>query len=127
VGHTNKTARTVAIRRGERINASALSARFTQIIANNRTGGWISAWIAALTASSEPLCMRSEATISTRSALALTRLRVSRETPVREWKFSRDVPSRLTGLAVFLAAEMVQFQVQSTVRALAAAAQERQP
>lgn len=39
-GHDNKTARTVAIRRGEAINASALSAMFRQIIANNRAGGW---------------------------------------------------------------------------------------
>ena len=39
-GHTNKTARTVAVRRGERINACALSAMFKQIIANNRAGGW---------------------------------------------------------------------------------------
>jgi hypothetical protein len=39
-GHDNKTARTVAIRRGETINAAALSAMFRQIIANNRAGGW---------------------------------------------------------------------------------------
>jgi hypothetical protein len=39
-GHGNKTARTVAIRRGEPINAPALTAMFRQIIANNRTGGW---------------------------------------------------------------------------------------
>jgi len=39
-GHDNKTARTVAIRRGETVNARALSAMFTQIIANNRAGGW---------------------------------------------------------------------------------------
>jgi hypothetical protein len=39
-GHDNKTARTVAIRRGEPINAPALSAMFKQIIANNRAGGW---------------------------------------------------------------------------------------
>jgi hypothetical protein len=39
-GHTNRTGRTVAIRAGERINASALSAMFRQIIANNRAGGW---------------------------------------------------------------------------------------
>ena len=37
-GHDNKTARTVAIREGEAINASALSAMFNQIIANNRAG-----------------------------------------------------------------------------------------
>ena len=39
-GHDNKTARTVAIRQGEKINAPALTAMFKQIIANNRTGGW---------------------------------------------------------------------------------------
>ena len=39
-GHDNKTARTVAVRRGETINAPALTAMFRQIIANNRAGGW---------------------------------------------------------------------------------------
>ena len=39
-GHDNTTARTVAIRQGETINAPALSAMFKQIIANNRAGGW---------------------------------------------------------------------------------------
>ena len=39
-GHDNKTARTVAVRRGERLNARALAAIFAQIIANNRAGGW---------------------------------------------------------------------------------------
>src|SRR5437870_9574003 len=39
-GHNNKTARTVAVRRDETINAPALSAMFKQIIANNRAGGW---------------------------------------------------------------------------------------
>jgi hypothetical protein len=39
-GHDNKTARTVAFRQGETINASALQAMFRQIIANNRAGGW---------------------------------------------------------------------------------------
>jgi hypothetical protein len=39
-GHDNKTARTVAVRPGETINAPALSAMFGQIIANNRAGGW---------------------------------------------------------------------------------------
>jgi hypothetical protein len=39
-GHDNKTARTVAIREGETINAPALTAIFSQIIANNRAGGW---------------------------------------------------------------------------------------
>src|SRR6266498_2015093 len=35
-GHTNETARTVAIRQGEKINRRALMAMFRQIIANNR-------------------------------------------------------------------------------------------
>ena len=39
-GHQNSTARTVAFREGERINADALLAMFRQIIANNRAGGW---------------------------------------------------------------------------------------
>ena len=39
-GHSNKTARTVAIRQGEAINAPALTAMFKHIIANNRAGGW---------------------------------------------------------------------------------------
>jgi hypothetical protein len=39
-GHGNKTARTIAVRQGERINAPALSDMFRQIIANNRAGGW---------------------------------------------------------------------------------------
>jgi hypothetical protein len=39
-GHTNKTARAIAIRQGEEINAPALKAMFEQIIANNRAGGW---------------------------------------------------------------------------------------
>jgi hypothetical protein len=39
-GHANKTARTVAVREGEPINAAALTAMFRQIIANNRAGGW---------------------------------------------------------------------------------------
>lgn len=39
-GHDNKTARTVAIRRGEPLNAPALTAMLRQIIANNRAGGW---------------------------------------------------------------------------------------
>jgi len=39
-GHDNKTARTVAVRQGETINATALTAMFEQIIANNRAGGW---------------------------------------------------------------------------------------
>ena len=39
-GHSNSTARTVAVRQGEAINAPALAAMFRQIIANNRAGGW---------------------------------------------------------------------------------------
>ena len=39
-GHDNKTARTVAIRQGEKVNAPALKAMFKQIIANNKAGGW---------------------------------------------------------------------------------------
>ena len=39
-GHDNQTARTVAVRQGEKINAAALSSMFKQIIANNRAGGW---------------------------------------------------------------------------------------
>ncbi|MFF4416596.1 DUF1801 domain-containing protein [Streptosporangium sp. NPDC001559] len=39
-GHHNKTARTVAFREGETINAPALTAMFRQIIADNRAGGW---------------------------------------------------------------------------------------
>ncbi len=38
-GHENTTARTVAIRQGEAINADALTAMFRAIIANNRAGG----------------------------------------------------------------------------------------
>jgi hypothetical protein len=39
-GHGNKTARTVAVRQGEKINIPALRAMFKQIIANNKAGGW---------------------------------------------------------------------------------------
>ena len=39
-GHENKTARTVAIRQGEKINARALSEMLRAIVANNRAGGW---------------------------------------------------------------------------------------
>jgi hypothetical protein len=39
-GHDNETARTVAVRRGETVNAPALLAMFKQIVANNRAGGW---------------------------------------------------------------------------------------
>jgi hypothetical protein len=39
-GHANATARTMAVRQGERINRRALTAMLRQIIANNRAGGW---------------------------------------------------------------------------------------
>ncbi|CAM4504004.1 DUF1801 domain-containing protein [Nocardia ninae] len=39
-GHDNKTARTVAVREGEKVPAAPLLAMFQQIIANNRAGGW---------------------------------------------------------------------------------------
>ena len=39
-GPHNTTARTVAVREGETLNARALGAMFEQIIANNRAGGW---------------------------------------------------------------------------------------
>ena len=39
-GHDNKTARTVAVLQGGKINARALTTMFKQIIANNRAGGW---------------------------------------------------------------------------------------
>ena len=39
-GHDNQTARTVAIREGETLNAPALRRMFEQIIADNRAGGW---------------------------------------------------------------------------------------
>jgi hypothetical protein len=39
-GHENTTARTIAMREGEPINARALTAMVRQIIANNRAGGW---------------------------------------------------------------------------------------
>ncbi len=39
-GHGNTTARTVALRQGDSINASALTIMVKHIIANNRAGGW---------------------------------------------------------------------------------------
>ena len=39
-GHENATARTVAVHKGETINAPALTAMLKQITANNRAGGW---------------------------------------------------------------------------------------
>lgn len=39
-GHDNKTARTVAIYRGDKINERALVTIFRAIIGHNRAGGW---------------------------------------------------------------------------------------
>lgn len=39
-GHSNKTARTVAIYRGDPIDEEALSTMLKAVIANNRRGGW---------------------------------------------------------------------------------------
>ncbi len=39
-GHHNQTARTMAVHRDEPINRAAFTAMITQIIANNRAGGW---------------------------------------------------------------------------------------
>ncbi len=39
-GHDNSTARTVGIKRGETVNADALTAMIRQIADNNRAGGW---------------------------------------------------------------------------------------
>jgi hypothetical protein len=39
-GHNNKTARTIAYRRGETVRARPLTAMLKQIVANNRAGGW---------------------------------------------------------------------------------------
>jgi hypothetical protein len=39
-GHENKTARTIAVRPGDKINRRALTVLLRQIIANNRAGGW---------------------------------------------------------------------------------------
>jgi hypothetical protein len=39
-GHENKTARTIAVRHGDKINRRALTAMLRQIVANNRAGGW---------------------------------------------------------------------------------------
>ena len=38
-GHDNQTARTVGFHQGDAVNATAMSAMFKQIIANNRAGG----------------------------------------------------------------------------------------
>ena len=39
-GHDNQTARTVAVREGERVPARPLKKMFELIIENNRAGGW---------------------------------------------------------------------------------------
>jgi hypothetical protein len=39
-GHGNKTGRTIAVHKGEKINEGALLAMFRAIIAHNRAGGW---------------------------------------------------------------------------------------
>ena len=39
-GHSNTTARTMALRRGQQVPAAAFTAMVGQIIANNRAGGW---------------------------------------------------------------------------------------
>ena len=39
-GHDNKTARTVAVSKGDTVPARPLLAMFKNIIANNRAGGW---------------------------------------------------------------------------------------
>ena len=39
-GHANTTARTIAFKHGDAINATALLVMLRQIIANNRAGGW---------------------------------------------------------------------------------------
>jgi hypothetical protein len=39
-GHDNQTARTMAVYRNETINTAAFSDMISQIIANNRAGGW---------------------------------------------------------------------------------------
>jgi hypothetical protein len=39
-GHDNKTARTIACRRGEAVDARPLTAMLERIVANDRAGGW---------------------------------------------------------------------------------------
>jgi hypothetical protein len=39
-GHDNATARTIAFRKGESVNAAPLLVMLRQIVANNRAGGW---------------------------------------------------------------------------------------
>jgi hypothetical protein len=53
-GHANVTARTVAIRRGEPLNAPALAAILRQIVAHNRAGGWRRLKAAGAPAAADP-------------------------------------------------------------------------
>jgi hypothetical protein len=39
-GHANKTARMISVRRGDTVDAEALTVMLKQIVANNRAGGW---------------------------------------------------------------------------------------
>jgi hypothetical protein len=39
-GHSNKTARTISLYEGDKVNTRALRTMLKQIIANNRAGGW---------------------------------------------------------------------------------------
>jgi hypothetical protein len=39
-GHENQTGRQISIHQGERINATALTAMFREIVAHDRAGGW---------------------------------------------------------------------------------------
>ena len=39
-GHDNATARTIAFYEGDVVNSAAVAAMFSQIIADNRAGGW---------------------------------------------------------------------------------------
>jgi hypothetical protein len=39
-GHDNQTARTIALYKGQPLNTPAFSTMISQIIANNRAGGW---------------------------------------------------------------------------------------
>jgi hypothetical protein len=39
-GHENQTGRQISIRKGDRINARALTAMFREIVTHNRAGGW---------------------------------------------------------------------------------------
>jgi hypothetical protein len=39
-GHTNKTARTISYRQGEKVKVRPLTTMLKQIVASNRAGGW---------------------------------------------------------------------------------------